>query len=56
LMMPLWNHSNEPFKICIGDRVAQMLFVPVLHANLEITDHFEEESERGVKGFGSTGI
>lgn len=56
LMMPLWNHSKEPFKICVGDRVAQMLFVPVLHANLEITDHFDEESERGVKGFGSTGI
>ncbi len=56
ITMPLWNHSNEPFKICVGDRVAQMLFVPVLHANLEITDHFDEESERGVKGFGSTGI
>ena len=56
LMMPLWNHSTHPFTIHVGDRVAQMLFVPVLHANFEITDDFEEDSQRGQKGFGSTGI
>ena len=55
LMMPLWNHSDKPFKICVGDRVAQMLFVPVLHANFEVTEEFEETSERGEEGFGSTG-
>lgn len=55
-MMPLWNHSTQPFTIHVGDRVAQMLFVPVLHANFEITDDFEEDSQRGQKGFGSTGI
>lgn len=56
LMMPLWNHSNEPFKICVGDRVAQMLFVPVLHPKFEITDSFDYVSCRGEGGFGSTGI
>ena len=56
LMMPLWNHSDKPFKICVGDRVAQMLFVPILHASLDITENFEEESGRGEDGFGSTGI
>jgi len=55
LMMPLWNHSREPFRICPGDRVAQMLFVPVLHASLTITDEFDEVSARGESGFGSTG-
>ena len=55
LMMPLWNHSDKPFKICVGDRVVQMLFVPVLHANFEVTDEFDETSERGEDGFGSTG-
>ena len=55
LMMPLWNHSDKPFKICVGDRVAQMLFVPVLHANFEVTGEFEQTSERGEDGFGSTG-
>ena len=52
LMMPLWNHSNEPFEIKVGDRVAQMLFVPVIHADLQVTNSFDEESERGQKGFG----
>lgn len=56
LMMPLWNHSNEPFEIKVGDRVAQMLFVPVIHADLQLTNSFDEESERGQKGFGSTGL
>ena len=56
LMMPLWNHSNEPFDIKVGDRVAQMLFVPVIHADLQVTNSFDEESERGQKGFGSTGL
>ena len=56
LMMPLWNHSNEPFEIKVGDRVAQMLFVPVIHADMQVTNSFDEESERGQKGFGSTGL
>ena len=56
LMMPLWNHSNEPFEIKVGDRVAQMLFVPVIHADLQVTNSFDEESERGQKGSGSTGL
>ena len=56
LMIPLWNHSNEPFEIKVGDRVAQMLFVPVIHADLQVTNSFDEESERGQKGFGSTGL
>ena len=56
LMMPLWNHSNEPFEIKVGDRVAQILFVPVIHADLQVTNSFDEESERGQKGFGSTGL
>ena len=56
LMMPLWNHSNEPFEIKVGDRVAQMLFVPVIHADLQVTNSFDEESERCQKGFGSTGL
>ncbi|MGN0915749.1 MAG: dUTP diphosphatase [Succinivibrio sp.] len=56
LMIPLWNHSTESFKICVGDRVAQMLFVPVLRAQFEITDSFSKESSRGENGFGSTGV
>ncbi len=54
LMMPLWNRSNEPFKISVGDRVAQLVFLPVVQATFNVVDHFEE-SERGTGGFGHSG-
>lgn len=54
LMMPLWNRSNEPFKISVGDRVAQLVFLPVIQATFNVVDHFEE-SERGTGGFGHSG-
>lgn len=56
LMMPIWNHSDTPFTIHVGDRIAQILFVPILHANFVVTDDFQSESSRGNNGFGSTGI
>ncbi len=55
LMVPAWNRSNEEFKISPGDRIAQMIIVPVLQANFEIVESFKESS-RGTKGFGSSGI
>ncbi len=55
LMVPLWNHSKEPFNITVGDRIAQMLFIPVLHPAFEITEEFSNPSARGTEGFGSTG-
>jgi dUTP pyrophosphatase len=55
LMMPIWNRSNQPFTLNPGDRVAQLLIVPVAHARFHLVDAFEE-SERGAGGFGSTGL
>lgn len=54
LMVPLWNRSNEPFTIKPGDRIAQMVFVPIVRASFTVVDEFEA-SERGTGGFGSTG-
>ena len=51
LMVPAWNRSNEEFEISPGDRIAQMIIVPVLQANFEIVESFKESS-RGTKGFG----
>ena len=48
-------HIADKNVTALIDRVAQMLFVPVLHANFEVTEEFEETSERGEEGFGSTG-
>ena len=55
LMRPSWNHSDKPYVIHPGDRIAQMLFVPVLHPSFEVCDDFEDKTERGEGGFGSTG-
>lgn len=55
LMVPLWNRSNKDFDIKPGDRIAQMVFMPLVLAEFEIVNSFEQ-SERGIKGFGSSGV
>lgn len=51
----LINHGNEPFEIRRGDRIAQMMFLPVETANFIVTDALDD-TERGIGGFGHTGI
>ncbi|MBO5295056.1 MAG: dUTP diphosphatase [Clostridia bacterium] len=51
----LINHGNEPFEVRRGDRIAQMMFMPVLAANFLTVDELDE-TERGAGGFGHTGI
>lgn len=49
-----WNRGREHFVIEPGDRIAQMVFVPVVQARFEIVDDFTQSS-RGTGGFGHTG-
>ena len=55
LMVPLWNRSNKDFDIKPGDRIAQMVFILLVLAEFEIVNSFEQ-SARGIKGFGSSGV
>ena len=55
LMVPAWNRSNEEFQILSGYRIAQMVIAPVIQANFQVVGDFEE-TERGEKGFGSSGV
>jgi dUTP pyrophosphatase len=55
LMISCWNRGREPYTIEVGDRVAQLLLVPVAQVRLNIVTEFAP-SERGGGGFGSTGI
>ncbi len=55
LMISCWNRSREPFTIAPGDRVAQLLLVPVGHARMRQVQSFAP-STRGEGGFGSTGV
>ena len=49
-----WNRSDKSFEIEPGMRIAQLVFVPVVMADFEVVDTFEE-SDRGAGGFGHTG-
>ncbi len=55
LMISCWNRGQQPYTIAVGDRVAQLLLVPVAQARLKTVTEFAP-SERGSGGFGSTGI
>jgi dUTP pyrophosphatase len=50
LMVPAWNRSEKDFEISPGDRIAQMIIVPVIQARFKVVESFEE-SLRGEKGF-----
>jgi dUTP pyrophosphatase len=54
LMVSCWNRSSSPFTIMPGDRIAQMVIVPVVHAEFDLVEDFAA-SHRGSGGFGSSG-
>lgn len=54
VFISLWNRSDHGFTIEPGDRIAQMVFVPVVQAEFEVVDEFDV-SERGAGGFGHSG-
>ena len=51
----LINNGKEPFKVSDGDRIAQLMFMPVYQAAFLPVDELDE-TERGTGGFGSTGV
>lgn len=54
LFVSVWNRSQTPFTIEIGERIAQLVVVPVLQVAFEAVDEFSP-SHRGANGFGHTG-
>lgn len=54
LFVSVWNRGEDEFTINVGDRIAQLVFVPVIQAQFDIVDEFDE-SERAEGGFGHTG-
>ncbi|HUT40218.1 MAG TPA: dUTP diphosphatase [Gammaproteobacteria bacterium] len=49
-----WNRGSEPFTVVPGERIAQLVIVPVVHADFEVVEEFVA-SDRGDGGFGHTG-
>ncbi|MBT8765928.1 dUTP diphosphatase [Metapseudomonas boanensis] len=54
LMVSCWNRGQTSFRITIGERIAQLVLVPVVQAHFELVEEFHE-SQRGAGGFGHTG-
>ncbi|MCL7939539.1 dUTP diphosphatase [Halomonas sp. ATCH28] len=59
LMISTWNRGDAPFTIEPFERLAQYVLVPVMHADLEVVEAFDERhrgaDQRGTGGFGSSG-
>lgn len=54
LMVSCWNRGREPFTVRPGERIAQLVVVPVVQVDLQIVQDFST-SARGAGGFGSSG-
>ncbi len=54
LFVSCWNRGNESFTIEVGDRIAQLVIVPVIQADFDIVDEFVS-TDRGSGGFGHSG-
>ena len=55
LLVSVANLSDQPYTCSDGERIAQLMFLPIIRGEYEISDTLSE-TERGAGGFGSTGV
>lgn len=55
IIVKLYNHSDENYLVTAGDKISQLVVIPVLYEDIHIVDSLDENTERGDKGFGSSG-
>jgi len=54
IFISCWNRSKNPYTVKPGERIAQMVFIPVERVEFDVVDEFEE-TDRGEGGFGHSG-
>lgn len=54
-MVKLYNHSDENYLVHAGDKISQLVVIPVFYEDIHLMDSLDENTERGDKGFGSSG-
>ena len=54
IVVKLYNHTSEPYLFKAGDKIAQLVILPCVLPPLELVESLEK-TDRGEKGFGSTG-
>lgn len=55
IMVKLFNHGTDSYQVEAGDKVSQLVVIPVLYEVVEIVESLDMDTERGENGFGSTG-
>ena len=55
IRVKLYNHSSEAYTVAAGDKISQLVIMPIIAPELELVKDFGTETERGANGFGSTG-
>lgn len=55
IRVKLYNHSSEAYTVAAGDKISQLVIMPIIAPDLELVKVFGTETGRGDNGFGSTG-
>lgn len=55
IMVKLYNHSDTNYLVNAGEKISQLVIIPVLYEDINLCDSLDENTERGDKGFGSSG-
>ena len=55
IRVKLYNHSSDAYTVAAGDKISQLVIMPIIAPELELVKDFGTETERGDNGFGSTG-
>lgn len=55
ILVKLYNNSDENYLVHAGDKISQLVVIPVFYCGINIVDSLDENTERGDKGFGSSG-
>ena len=55
IMVKLYNHSDSNYLVNAGDKISQLVVIPVFYEDVHFVDSLDENTERGDKGFGSSG-
>ena len=55
VMVKLYNHGQDGYQVRAGDKISQLVVIPVRYETVEVVESLEGGTERGDRGFGSTG-
>lgn len=55
IVVKLYNHGEDTYIVQKGDKISQLVVIPVVYTSVEVAEELDENTDRGSKGFGSSG-